>query len=82
MIPRAPAWPAAPEGMHGLHRDRRCPTQGRLPPTSVNPVFSPLVTVRSNFLGHISVKTREHVSAYTRHIRRGTLDMPGEATDE
>ena len=24
----------------------------------------------------------EHVSAYTRHIRHGKLDMPGEATDE
>ena len=24
----------------------------------------------------------EPMAAYTRHIRRGTLDMPGEATDE
>ena len=24
----------------------------------------------------------EHVSSYTWHIRRGKLDMPGEATDE
>ena len=24
----------------------------------------------------------EPMAAYTRHIRRGTLDIPGEATDE